>query len=133
MSPCLVTGRVVVQNRRISSEMLVAVTLGLLARWSRPWPGASVRRRRLSRVPFLFDLAEVPDGQGDDPGEGEDAGDDQAGLVDVEGGHEPPEPAAEAVVLLDQAEDLHGADEQRDEHRQAGDGQVVVDLADRAG
>ena len=27
--------------------MLVAVTLGLLALWSRPWPRGSVRRRRL--------------------------------------------------------------------------------------
>src|SRR5215470_18712524 len=113
--------------------MLVTVTLGPLALWSRPWPGGSVRRRRLGGVPFLLDLAEVPDGQGNDPGEHEHAHDYEAGLVDVEVAHERPEPAAEAVLLLDEAEDLDGADEERDEHRQSCDGQVVVDLADGPG
>src|SRR5262249_26639228 len=113
--------------------MLVAVTLGLLAHWSRPWPGESVRRRRLGGVPFLLDLAAVPGGQGNDPGEHEHAHDYEAGLVDVEVAHEGPEPAAEAVLLLDEAEDLDGADEERDEHRQPGDGQVVVHLPDGPG
>src|SRR5215470_10196209 len=101
--------------------MLVAVTLGLIALWRCPWPGASVRLRRRGGVPFLLDLAEVPDGQGDGPGHGEDTGDDEPGLVDVEGAHEGPEPAGQAVLLADQAEDPDGAYEQRDEHRQPGD------------
>src|SRR5262249_22962404 len=62
-----------------------------------------------------------------------DPDDYEPGRVDVEAAHERPEPAAEPVLLPDEAEDLHGADEKRDEHRQPGDGQVVVDLADRAG
>src|SRR6516225_4846024 len=111
--------------------MLVAVTLGLLALWSRPWPGGSVRRRRLGGVPSLRDLAEVPDGQGNSPGEHEHAHDHEPGLVDIEAAHEHPKPAAEAILLLDEAEYLDGADEERHGHRQAGDGQVVVDLADR--
>src|SRR5215831_15981947 len=110
--------------------MPVAVTLGLLALWSRRWPGGSVRRRRLGSVPFLLDLAEVPDGQGSGPGEHEHADDHEAGFVDVEVARERPEPAAQPVFLLDEAEDFDGADEEGDEHRQAGDGQVVVDLPD---
>src|SRR5258707_8521164 len=110
--------------------MPAAVTLGLLAVWSRPWPGGSVRRRRLGGVPFLLDIAEVPDGQGNGPGEDEHADDHEPGLVDVEVAHERPEPAAQPVLLLDEAEDLDGADEEGDKHRQAGDGQVVVDLPD---
>ena len=35
--------------------------------------------------------------------------------------------------MSDEASDLHGSDEQRDEHRQAGDGEVVIDLANRLG
>src|SRR6266481_8148688 len=112
--------------------MPVAVTLGLLALWSRRWPGGSVRRR-LGGVPFLLDLAEVPDGQGNGAGEHEHADDHEAGFVDVEVAHERPEPAAEAVFLLDEAEDFDGAYEEGDEHRQAGDGQVVVDLPDGPG
>src|SRR6202035_484854 len=49
--------------------------------------------------PFLLDAAEVPDGQGDDPGEDEHPDDEQAGGVDVERLHERPERAVEAGVL----------------------------------
>src|SRR5258708_34157002 len=97
--------------------MPVAVTLGLLALWSRPWPGGSVRHRRLGGVPFLLDLAEVPDGQGNGPGEHEHADDHEAGFGDVEGAHERPEPAAESVFLLDGAAEFSRAYQAGDEHR----------------
>ena len=57
----VVTGRVVVSEPAGLLGMLVAVTLGVLALWSCPWPGRSVRRCGLGGVPFLLDLAEVPD------------------------------------------------------------------------
>jgi hypothetical protein len=71
----------------------------------------------------------VPDGQGGGPGEDEDGDDDEAGLVDVEVAREGPEAAGQAVLLADESEDLDGADEDGDEDGQAGDGEVVVDLA----
>ena len=57
----VVTGRVVVSEPAGLLGMPVAVTLGVLALWSCPWPGRSVRRCGLGGVPFLLDLAEVPD------------------------------------------------------------------------
>src|SRR5262249_26983911 len=106
------------------------VPLGLFAFWSRLWPRGSVRRRRLSGVPFLLDLAEVPDRQGNGPCDPQRADDHAPGLVDVEVAHERPEPAVQPVLLLDEAEDLDGTDEEGNEHGQTGDGQVVVDLPD---
>lgn len=55
------------------------------------------------------------------------------GLVDVEVSHEGPEAAAEVIFPSYEAEELNGADEERDEDGKAGDGEVVVDLADRPG
>ena len=52
-------------------------------------------------LPFPFDLAEMPDGQGDDPGDHEDADDDEPGAVDVEVPQEVPEPAGEVGTRLD--------------------------------
>jgi len=95
-----------------------------------------VRRVRADRgagFPLLLDAAEVPDAQGHDPGHHEHADDDEAGRVDVEARQEGPERPVEVGVLGQQAEHLDRADEHRHEHRQAGDGQVVVDLADRLG
>src|SRR5215469_5947951 len=104
------------QNRRVSSECWSPSRLACLPFGGARWPGGSVRRCCLGGVPFLLDLAEVPDGQGHGPGHGEDAGDDEPGLVDVEGGQEVPEPAGQAELLAEEAEDFDGADEQRDEH-----------------
>src|SRR5215510_2303361 len=104
MSPCLVTGRVVPEPADLLRELVPSRWPACL--WLRPWPGGSVQHRRLGGVPFLLDLAEVPDGQGNDPGEHEHAYDHEAGLIDVEGAHECPEPAAEMVLLLNEAEDF---------------------------
>src|SRR5215472_12690136 len=124
MSPCLVTGRVVVPEPADLLRDAGNCHAWPACPWSCPWPGGSVRRRGLGGVPFLLDLAEVPDGQGDGPGQHEDTGDDEPGLVDVEVAHEGPEPAGQVELLADQAKDLDGADEHRDKHRQPGDGQV---------
>src|SRR6201996_6719891 len=88
----------------------------------------------LARLPpLLLQPAEVPDAQGNSPGEDEDTDDDEAGGVDVEVLKERPGRAVEIAVLAEQANELDRADEHRDEHRQAGDRHVVVDLADRLG
>jgi soluble P-type ATPase len=123
----------------LSSVFVVSNSLRLQRYHTEGDPGAPLAvgafgdRDSLPGVPFLLDLAEAPDGQGGDPGDDEDADDDEPGLVDVEGAHERPEPAVEAVFLADEAEDLDGADEEGDEYRQARDRHVVVDLADRLG
>lgn len=87
----------------------------------------------LAGVLALLDLAEVPDGQGGDPAEDEGADDGEPGLVDVEVAHEVPEPAGQPVPAAAEAEDLDGADEDGDEDRQAGEDEVVLDLADGLG
>ena len=43
--------------------------------------------------------------------------------------HEVPEAAVDVELHREEAEDLDGADEEADRHRQPGDGQVVIDLA----
>src|SRR5260370_5732382 len=60
-------------------------------------------------------------------------GGDETCLVDVEVGDEAPEAAVDVQCSGEQADDLDGADEERHGNGQAGDDQVVVHLADRAG
>jgi len=71
-------------------------------RWRKaPVPGRSVLRAVGGRLPLLLDLAEVPDGQRDGPGDYEHPDDHEPGLVDVEAREERPEGAAEVGVLRD--------------------------------
>src|SRR5579864_1895301 len=84
------------------------------------------------QLPLPLDLPEVPDAQGHDPGDDEDANDDETGAIDIEAGHEVPEAAAGIGLLGNEAQDLDGTDEEGHEDGQPGDGQVVVDLPDRA-
>src|SRR5580692_12732538 len=74
-----------------------------------PLVGGNVGDRGGGSVPFLLELAEVPDGQGDHPGEDEDADDDEPGGVDVEAREERPHGAVEVTVLAEQAEELDRA------------------------
>src|SRR5215469_2635498 len=84
-----------------------------------------------SGLPLLLDLAEPPDRECCQPRHYEDSGDDQPCLVDVESSEEGPEGAGQMGLLADESENLDGADKKRDENRQAGDDEVVVNLADR--
>src|SRR5579862_2709935 len=69
----------------------------------------------------------------DEPADEED-GDDQiaeAAEILVEAGNEAPERTIEAQLLDDETQGLDAADEQGDQHRHEGDGEVVVELAQR--
>ena len=55
--------------------------------------------------------------------------DDVADRVEVDAGHPVPEAAAQAELLGRDREQLDGADDERDRHRERGDGEVVIDLA----
>src|SRR6266498_489288 len=82
----------------------------------------------------LLDAAELPDQDRADPGEQEHADDDVAEHAEVQLlVEELEEPALPAELGADHLEDLDGADEQGDRYRQAGGGDVVPELAQRAG
>src|SRR6185437_16144464 len=109
-----------------------------------PAPAARVRARRLRfghggglgghvGAPAVLDLPPPPVGQGRRPDRDEHRRDDEPGHVDVEVGHQVPERAAQVQLAGQHAEQLDGADDERGADRQAGDDQVVVDLADRPG
>ncbi len=83
------------------------------------------------RRPLGFDAAELPDQEGDDPGDEEEADDDEADDVEVEARDPVPEEAVEVELLGEQAQQFDRADDQGDGDGEAGDREVVVDLADR--
>src|ERR1700732_563990 len=105
---------------KLPRRLVAAVTSG--------WTAAGGRT-----LPTLLDAPKPPDGQRRRPGDHEERDDDEAGLIDVEVRHETPEAAGEVELRGEQTEDLDGPDQHRDRDRQAGDGDVVVDLADRLG
>src|SRR5271169_1469562 len=75
----------------------------------RPGPG---RRCRAGGCPPVIEVPEFPVGDGDAPDHDEQRGDGEAGLVDVEVGHEVPEAAMDVQLGRQQADDLDGADEE---------------------
>src|ERR1017187_768295 len=79
-------------------------------------------------LPALLDLPEVPDAQGDRPGDDEEPDDHESGTIQVEALDRGPERAGLAGLLGHEAEDLDGPDEHRDEDGQPGDREVVIDL-----
>ena len=62
-------------------------------RWPASPPALASRRRGL--LPPALDMAEMPDREGDRPGEDEQANDHEARGVDVEARHEVPEAAGQ--------------------------------------
>src|SRR5262245_8536636 len=87
-------------------------------------------RHELGRPPLL-DATDAPYGEGDDPGEDEDAGYRHADGVEVKAGQEIPRLAAQSEVVGQHRGQLDGADREGDYNRQPRDGDVVEDLADR--
>lgn len=75
----------------------------------------------------------LPHGQGSSPGGEEQADDDEADGVQVQAADPVPERAVQAGLVGEQAQQLGGADDQRDGDGQAGNGEVVVDLPYRLG
>ena len=86
---------------------------------------------RRGAVPALLDVAVAPHRQGHRPRHREHAHEDESRRVDVEVGHEAPEPTGQVELARQEAEDFDGPDEERRHHRQARDHDVVIDLADR--
>src|SRR5580700_10584111 len=91
--------------------------------------GNGLARRR----PAAVQLGQLPVDDGGGPDDYEKPGYGEARLVDVEVGNEVPEAAVDAQLASEQADDLDGPDQERDRDGQAGDDQVVVDLAHRLG
>src|SRR5689334_21537102 len=92
---------------------------------------AMPRRMPVLRAPALLDAPEPPYGERDGPGEREQRDHHVADVVEVEAGDPADEAAVEAELLVDDGEQLDGADHQRDGDRQPGDREVVVELAHR--
>ena len=70
-------------------------------------------------VPALLDMAKAPDRQGDDPGDDEEADDDEAGRVDVEVGRRTfPNGAVRLSSWGNKPSELDGADEEGNGHRE---------------
>src|ERR1700680_1256184 len=105
---------------KLPRRLVAAVTSGWTATCGRTFPA-------------LLDPPESPDRKRRGPGDHEEPDDDEAGLIDVEAGHELPEAAGEIELRGQQTKDLDGADQHRDRNRQASDGDVVVHLAHRLG
>src|ERR1700722_2282660 len=85
--------------------------------------GAGLRR---PEVPLLLEVPEMPDGQGDPPGDHEQADNGEAGGVDVEALDERPEATVEMAFPRQEAHQFDGADEEGHEDREPGDGEVVI-------
>jgi len=81
----------------------------------------------------LFDGAEFPVGDGGGPDKHEHGDDHESDVVEVEPGDPVGDGVVEFELAVQDADELDGADQQRDGHGQAGDGEVVVDLADGVG
>src|SRR4051794_8298425 len=88
-------------------------------------PGGAVPGGRL--LPAGLDAAVAPDGDGTEPHGHERADDPEARGVEVETTGEAPEPAAELQLPGQHLTQLERADEERDQDRQSGDRDVVVD------
>src|SRR4051794_28647383 len=90
---------------------------------TRPPPHAKPARLALlkTRGPPLLDPAEAPDRDRDHPGGDEHAADRIADEVEVDAGDQVPDAAGEAQLVGEDGEQLDGADDQRDRHRQGRD------------
>src|SRR4051812_35266141 len=130
------TSRAGAETRRPASRITASASSRLATETSRG-SGARVTSRRLRaphvRGPALLDVREAPDGERDRPGEDEQAGDDVADHVQVDGRDRVPGLAGEAELLAEDGDELDRADHQRDGDRQRRDRDVVVDLSHRLG
>src|SRR3954466_12816592 len=77
-------------------------------------------------APALLYAAQPPDGERDDPREGEQRDDDVADAVEVQAGDPAPEAAVQTEPLVDHREQLDRADHERHGDGQPGDREVVV-------
>src|ERR1019366_7515029 len=81
----------------------------------------------------LYYAAETPDGQGQCPGDHEQADDPVAHAIEVDRTDRGQDPGGDVELLGEDRDELDAADQQGDGHGQSRDGDVVVDLADRFG
>src|SRR5664279_5287726 len=84
------------------------------------------------RGPSLFDVAEPPVQEGPGPDQQEYRDDQVADVVKGDLGDPGGDGVAQFGLVVQHTDQFDAADDQRDGHRAAGGGEVVVDLADRS-
>src|SRR5438094_532768 len=104
--------------------------------WARQLPPSSRAISATSSTvaaPAAIDTARLPQHDGERPRDDEKADDDVADVAEIEVVEVRPEAARKRELRGGHLEQFDHADQERDGDREAGDGDVVIDLADRIG
>src|SRR5260221_497180 len=101
--------------------------------WSRIWSSMTSAMRPLMAPRAATIRCSTVEHVRDDPAHGENADDEIAERTEivVQARHGVPETALQTEPVGQEPERLHAAHDRGDDHRHEGDGQVVVELADR--